>query len=144
MFFYLLDEFNISINPTGCVHLIRGLCNERNLDEAVEVFHYALDKGSNLGIPIRDQLIVCLLRSRTKKEYALDLIKRMKPLGHTLLRYHSPEVGFLLRHYWKQQKSTVNVEHGYNEQSNVNAEQHITVGKSGQQKTTMGKLARDP
>ncbi|KAF7813112.1 pentatricopeptide repeat-containing protein [Senna tora] len=112
--FYLLDEFNISINPTGCVHLIRGLCNERNLDKAVEVFHYALDKGFNLGIPIRDQLLVCLLRSRMKKEYALDLIKRMKPLGHTLLSYQSPEVGFLLRRYWKQQKKYCKCRAAYN------------------------------
>jgi hypothetical protein len=36
--FSVLDELNIKINATSCVHLIRGLCEERKLNVAGKVF----------------------------------------------------------------------------------------------------------
>lgn len=100
--FSVLNEFNIIINPPSCVHLIRNLCNIWNLIEAVDVFHYALDRGFILGTQIRNHLLQCLLRSPNRKEYAVDLIKRMESLGYTLDRYHSHQVRSLLHKYWRR------------------------------------------
>ncbi|XP_054780379.1 pentatricopeptide repeat-containing protein At1g79540 [Prosopis cineraria] len=101
--FSVLDEFNININPPSCVHLIKGLCNIGKLGKAVDVFHYALDKGFVLGRQIHNRLLMLLLCSRTDKEYAAALVKRMESLGYTLHRYHSKKVRSLLLHYWGQQ-----------------------------------------
>lgn len=101
--FSVLDEFNININPPSCAHLIKGLCKKKKLDKAVDVFHYALDKGFFLSRPIRNQLLSCLLCSPTDKEYADALIKRMESLGYSTHRYHSKKVKSLICNYWGQQ-----------------------------------------
>ncbi|KAK4268886.1 hypothetical protein QN277_022114 [Acacia crassicarpa] len=101
--FSVLDEFNVNINPPSCIHLIRGLCDKQKLDKAVDVFHYALDKGFFLSRQIHNQLLMRLLSSPTNKEYAAALIKRMESLGFTFRRYHSKKVKSLILDYWRQQ-----------------------------------------
>ncbi|KAJ1382595.1 Tetratricopeptide-like helical domain superfamily [Sesbania bispinosa] len=87
--FSVLDEFNININPTSCVHLISGLCVEGKLDNAVDIFLYSLDKGFMLRQKICKQLLKHLLDSQDKKDYAIDLVGRMNSVGYPLKKYHS-------------------------------------------------------
>lgn len=101
--FSVLNEFNITINPPSCVYLIKALCHTTKLFKAVNVFHYALDKGFILGRSICHQLLESLLHSKNRKEFAIDIIERMKSLGYPLDRYHSPKIKFLLDGYWRRQ-----------------------------------------
>ncbi|KAJ1382731.1 Tetratricopeptide-like helical domain superfamily [Sesbania bispinosa] len=87
--FSVLDEFNININPTSCVHLISGLCVQGKLDNAVDIFLYSLDKGFMLRRKICKQLLKHLLDSQDKKDYAIDLVGRMNSVGYPLKQYHS-------------------------------------------------------
>jgi hypothetical protein len=82
--FSVLDEFNIKINATSCVHLIRGLCKENKLYDAGIVFLYSLDKGFMLKPKICYHLLVRLLDSQYYKEWAVDLIGRMESFGYRL------------------------------------------------------------
>ena len=82
--FSVLDEFNIKINATSCVHLIRGLCKEQRLYDAVKIFFYSLDKGFMLKPMICNHLLTCLLNSQAYKECAVDLIGRMESFGYHL------------------------------------------------------------
>lgn len=78
----VLDEFNIKINATSCVHLIKALCKERKLDIAIQIFLYGLDNGFSLKPMICNQFLARLLVSEDKKEYAVDIIDRMKSFGY--------------------------------------------------------------
>ncbi|KAK2369344.1 pentatricopeptide repeat-containing protein [Trifolium repens] len=82
--FSVLHEFNIKINATSCVHLIRGLCKENKLYDAGIVFLYSLDKGFMLKPKICYHLLVRLLDSQYFKEWAVDLIGRMESFGYRL------------------------------------------------------------
>lgn len=95
--FSVLDEFNININPTSCVHLISGLCAKRNLYDAVVIFLYSLDKGFELGPKICKELLECLLVSQDKRKYAIDLIGRMKSRGYRLHKYQYRQTISLLQ-----------------------------------------------
>ncbi|KAE8705686.1 ABC transporter A family member 1-like isoform X1 [Hibiscus syriacus] len=46
--FFILDERKITVPPPSCVKLIVGLCQEGNLDQAVDLFLYTLEKGYKL------------------------------------------------------------------------------------------------
>ncbi|GAU29661.1 hypothetical protein TSUD_53130 [Trifolium subterraneum] len=78
--FFVFDEFNIKINDTSCVHLIRGLCKENNLRYAGMIFLYSLDKGFMLKPKICYDLLVRLLDSQY--EWAVHLIGRMESFGY--------------------------------------------------------------
>ncbi|GAU24454.1 hypothetical protein TSUD_319310 [Trifolium subterraneum] len=74
--FSVLDEFNIKINATSCVHLIKGLCKKSRLSDAGKIFLYSLDKGFMLRPKICNHLFEHLLDSEDCKELAVDLIGR--------------------------------------------------------------------
>ncbi|PRQ30281.1 putative tetratricopeptide-like helical domain-containing protein [Rosa chinensis] len=82
--FSVLQEYKVNVTPPSCVHLINGLCKEGNLDLAINVFHYTLERGFMLMPEICNKLLKCLLRSRDKKDRAFDLIRRMRNFGYDL------------------------------------------------------------
>jgi len=82
--FSVLQEFNIKINATSCVHLIGGLCKKRRLYDAVKIFLYSLEKGFMLKPMICNHLLTCLLNSQDYEECAVDLIGRMESFGYRL------------------------------------------------------------
>lgn len=82
--FSVLDKLNININPPSCVYLIEGLCTKGRLDDAVNIFLYALDKGFALQSRICERLLKCLFCSPDKRDYAIDLVRRMKSSGYRL------------------------------------------------------------
>ncbi|ONI11768.1 hypothetical protein PRUPE_4G124200 [Prunus persica] len=94
--FSVLDEYKVIVTPPSCVHLINGLCKEGNLDLAIGVFRYTLEKGFMLMPEICNQLLKCLLRSQDKKDHALDLISRMRSFGYDLDFYLHQTTKFLL------------------------------------------------
>ncbi|KAL5145821.1 Pentatricopeptide repeat-containing protein [Glycine soja] len=82
--FSVLDKFNININPTSCVFLIRGLSEKGRLDDAVNIFLYTLDRCFKLKSSVCEQLLNHLNLSQDKKECAIDLVHRMKSAGYLL------------------------------------------------------------
>ncbi|KAB2636965.1 pentatricopeptide repeat-containing protein [Pyrus ussuriensis x Pyrus communis] len=95
--FSVLDEYKVTVTPPSCVHLISGLCKEGNLDLAIGVFIYTLEKGFMLMPEICNTLLKCLLRSQDKKDHALDLVSRMRSLGYDLDSYLQQTTKFLLQ-----------------------------------------------
>jgi pentatricopeptide repeat protein len=85
--FSVLDEFNIKINATSCVHLIKGLCKQSKLYDARKIFLYSIDKGFMLRPKICHHLLGHLLDSENYKKLAVDLIIRMKSFGYHLPQY---------------------------------------------------------
>lgn len=105
----VLDEFNIKINATSCVHLIRGLCKEQRLHDAVKIFLYSLEKGFMLKPMICNHLLTCLLYSRDYKECAVDLIGRMESFGYRLNSEEFATTLALLQHYQKGKKRKITI-----------------------------------
>jgi pentatricopeptide repeat protein len=102
--FSVLDAFNIKINATSCVHLIRGLCKERKLDDAIKIFLYSLDKGFMLRPRICYHLLNHLLHSKYYKECAVNLISRMKSFGYPLDSAEYRTIGSCLPNTKKESK----------------------------------------
>jgi pentatricopeptide repeat protein len=102
--FSVLDAFNIKINATSCVHLIRGLCKERKLDDAIKIFLYSLDKGFMLRPRICYHLLNHLLHSKYYKECAVNLIGRMKSFGYPLDSAEYRTIGSCLPNTKKESK----------------------------------------
>ncbi|PNY08478.1 pentatricopeptide repeat-containing protein at1g79540-like protein [Trifolium pratense] len=84
--FSVLDEFNIKINATSCVHLIKGLCKKSRLYEARKIFLYSLDKGFMLRPKICNHLLKHL-DSKDYKDWVVDLIGRMTSFGYHIPQY---------------------------------------------------------
>ncbi|WVZ02526.1 hypothetical protein V8G54_023332 [Vigna mungo] len=82
--FSVLNKFNININPPSCVYLIKGLCKKGRLDDAVNIFHYALDKGFVLEPRLYERLFKCLFCSPDKRVYVIHLLRRMESAGYHL------------------------------------------------------------
>uniref|UniRef100_A0A5B6ZCU7 Pentatricopeptide repeat-containing protein n=2 Tax=Davidia involucrata TaxID=16924 RepID=A0A5B6ZCU7_DAVIN len=98
--FNILEECGINVSPPSCVMLIRNLCREQNLDQAMDIFLYTLEKGFMLMPRICNQLLKCLLCSQGKAKHALDLVNRMKSMGYDLDSCLHQTTKFLLRGHW--------------------------------------------
>ncbi|CAK8567789.1 unnamed protein product [Lathyrus sativus] len=105
--FSVLDKFNIKINATSCVHLIKGLCKEGKLDDAVKVFLYTLDRGFMLRPMICNHLLVFLLVSRDYKEWAIDLIGRMESFGYRLDSNEYSRTVYLIDQYLNRKQRKI-------------------------------------
>ncbi|RVX09570.1 Pentatricopeptide repeat-containing protein [Vitis vinifera] len=55
--FLVLKECQMDVNPPSCVMLINGLCKDGNLEMAVDIFLYTLEKGFMLMPRICNQLL---------------------------------------------------------------------------------------
>lgn len=85
--FSLLVEFDVMVSAPSCVMLIHSLCEEGNLDQAVEVFLYTLERGVRLMPRICNKLLQSLLRSQDKAQHAFGLLERMRSTGYNLDDY---------------------------------------------------------
>ncbi|XP_059454180.1 pentatricopeptide repeat-containing protein At1g79540 [Corylus avellana] len=83
----VLEDCKIIVTPPSCVKLIHGLCREGNLDLAINVFLYSIEKGFMLMPRACNRLLWSLLRSQDKKEHVLDLVSKMKSFGYDLNRH---------------------------------------------------------
>ncbi|CAN4083442.1 unnamed protein product [Withania somnifera] len=85
--FSLLEKYHVMISAPSCVMLINSLCEEGNLDQAVEVFLYTVERGVRLMPRICNRLLHSLLHSQDKAQYAVDLLERMRSVGYNLNDY---------------------------------------------------------
>ncbi|GLT77038.1 hypothetical protein SLA2020_486620 [Shorea laevis] len=85
--FDILEGCKVIVTPPSCVKLIHGLCIDGDLDRAVDIFLYTLEKGFKLAPRIINYLLKCLLHSKGKRIEAFDLITRMKSQGYDLDAY---------------------------------------------------------
>ncbi|XP_060198150.1 pentatricopeptide repeat-containing protein At1g79540 [Lycium barbarum] len=85
--FSLLEEFHVMISAPSCVMLIHSLCEEGNLDQAIEVFLYTVERGVRLMPRICNKLLQSLLHSQDKAQHAVDLLERMRSVGYNLNDY---------------------------------------------------------
>ncbi|KAK4352683.1 hypothetical protein RND71_028201 [Anisodus tanguticus] len=85
----LLEEFHVMISAPSCVMLIHSLCEEGNLDQAVEekVFLYTVERGVRLMPQICNRLLQSLLCSQDKAHHAVDLLERTRSVGYNLNDY---------------------------------------------------------
>ncbi|KAG2667004.1 hypothetical protein I3760_15G091900 [Carya illinoinensis] len=93
--FSILKEYKFIITAPSCAKLIHGLCQEGNLDLAINVFLYTLESGFIMSPRPFNQLLKCLLRSRYKK-HVPSLVSRMKSFGYDLDVHLYPSTKFLL------------------------------------------------
>ncbi|XP_047957764.1 pentatricopeptide repeat-containing protein At1g79540-like [Salvia hispanica] len=98
--FDALEEFNVPVSPPSCVLVIRALCFKRELNKAVDVFLYTLQKGYRLRPQLCNSLVVSLLKSKDKVIVALELLDRMKSAGYDLNSHLYPRTKSLLPHIY--------------------------------------------
>lgn len=98
--FYILEEFNVTVSAPACVLLIRQLCFKRELDRAVDVFLYTMQKGYILVPQLCNNLIEALLKSKDKVVLALELLDRMKSTGYDLNSHLYKRTKALLPHIY--------------------------------------------
>ncbi|CAA0826408.1 Pentatricopeptide repeat-containing protein [Striga hermonthica] len=85
--FSILEEFNVSVSAAGCVKLIDALCSAGNLNEAVDVFLYTMEKGYRLMPRVCNSLLQALFDSKDNTTLAFELLDRMKSVGYELSSY---------------------------------------------------------
>nr|AVY91829.1 PPR protein [Saccharum hybrid cultivar SP80-3280] len=84
--FHILEEFGIDITPACCAHLSKYLCWERNLDSAVDVMLYTLNKRFIMSRHVGNRLLSSLcIRHRRKDAQALAW--RMHLVGYDMDAY---------------------------------------------------------
>ena len=84
--FHILEEFGIDITPACCAHLSKYLCWERNLDSAVDVMLYTLNKRFIMSRHAGNRLLSSLcIRHRRKDAQALAW--RMHLVGYDMDAY---------------------------------------------------------
>ncbi|XP_057784003.1 pentatricopeptide repeat-containing protein At1g79540 isoform X1 [Salvia miltiorrhiza] len=98
--FYVLEEFNVPVSAPSCVLLIRALCFKRELNKAVDIFLYTLQKGYRLKPRLCNNLVEALLKSKDKVILALELLDRMKSAGYDLNSHLYPRTKSLLPHIY--------------------------------------------
>ena len=81
--FSVLKDFKMNISSASCVMLIGRLCMVENLDMAMDVFLFTLERGFRLMPPICNQLL-CNLLHLDRKDDALFLANRMEASGYDL------------------------------------------------------------
>ncbi|KZV48184.1 pentatricopeptide repeat-containing protein-like [Dorcoceras hygrometricum] len=84
--FLILKEFGIVVSAPGCVKLIHALCCEGNLDQAVEIFLYSMEKGYILMPRICNHLLEVLF-SKDEAMLAFEVLDKMKFVGYDLDSY---------------------------------------------------------
>lgn len=82
--FAILKEYDITLTPASCVMLITTLLGESNLNMALEVFHYSLQKGFILKPRICSNLLRSLIRSHDMSNHAIELMKKMDSCGYDM------------------------------------------------------------
>ncbi|KAG6430091.1 hypothetical protein SASPL_108152 [Salvia splendens] len=98
--FDVLEEFNVPVSPPSCVLVIRALCFKGELNKAVDVFLYTLQKGYRLRPQLCNSLVGALLKSKDKVIVALELLDRMKSGGYDLNSHLYPRTKSLLPHIY--------------------------------------------
>ena len=84
--FHVLKEQQVDVTPPSCVMLINGLSKDGNLEMAVDIFLYTLEKRFMLRPRICNQLLRSLL-SQDKRKTVIELINRMGSAGYDLDEY---------------------------------------------------------
>ncbi|XAR68504.1 hypothetical protein NMG60_11003643 [Bertholletia excelsa] len=104
-------EGRIIISSPSCVMLINHLRCEQNLDQAIDIFSYTMEKGFILNRRICNKLLNHLLFSKEKAYCALDLVNRMKYVGYNLGKHLFARTKFRLKQY-RDALEAENVSHG--------------------------------
>lgn len=98
--FSVLEEFRVIVSVPACVMLIGCLCSAGNLEKAVEVFRYTMQKGHRLMPRICNKLLKALLRLDSKKQaLAFELLEEMESMGYDLDSNLYKSTKYLLRHW---------------------------------------------
>ncbi|KAG8371964.1 hypothetical protein BUALT_Bualt12G0017600 [Buddleja alternifolia] len=95
--FSILEEFSVVVSAAGCVKLINALCLKGQLNKAVEIFLYTMEKGYRLMPRICNNLLQVLLHSKDKSLLAFELVDKMKSMGYDLNSYLHHSTKSLLR-----------------------------------------------
>ncbi|CAK7342610.1 unnamed protein product [Dovyalis caffra] len=84
--FLILQECKAVINPPCCVKLIYSLLREGNLDRAIDVFLYTIEKCYLLRQRVANRILKQLVSKKGKKgkDRAIYLLRRMKSVGYDL------------------------------------------------------------
>ena len=97
--FHVLKEQQVDVSPPSCVMLINGLSKDGNLEMAVDIFLYTLEKRFILRPRICNQLFRSLL-SQDKRKTVFELIDRMGSAGYDLDEYLHPPISTV----WNKQE----------------------------------------
>ncbi|PIN24571.1 hypothetical protein CDL12_02687 [Handroanthus impetiginosus] len=98
--FSILEKFSVNVSAAGCVKLIHALCSKGNLNKAVDIFLYAMEKGYQLMPQVCNTLLKALLRSEDSSKLAFELLDRMKLMGYDLNRYLHHRTKSLVHHHY--------------------------------------------
>ncbi|KAI5682865.1 hypothetical protein M9H77_04093 [Catharanthus roseus] len=96
--FSVLEELHVNVSGPSCVMLLDQLCYEGNLDQAVKLFLYTMEKGLRLMPRICNKLLRYLI-SRDKAKDAVYLLTEMKSFGYDIDAYLYGHTKFLVNHY---------------------------------------------
>ncbi|GFP78966.1 pentatricopeptide repeat-containing protein at1g79540 [Phtheirospermum japonicum] len=102
--FSILEEFNVVVSAPGCVKLINALCARGNLNEAVDVFLYTMEKGYRLMPRVCNNLLQALLDSKDNAVLAFELVDKMKAVGYDLSSNLQSRTKSLLHHHYSARK----------------------------------------
>ncbi|KAB5551777.1 hypothetical protein DKX38_009088 [Salix brachista] len=99
--FLILEEYKVIITPPSCVKLIYFLLKEGNLDRAIDVFLYTIEKGYLLRRRVANRILTKLVRRKGEmgKDRALYLLCRMKSVGYDLNAHLLPWTKSLLHRH---------------------------------------------
>ncbi|KAL3585310.1 hypothetical protein D5086_012177 [Populus alba] len=99
--FLILEEYKVVITPPCCVKLIYFLLKEGNLDRAIDVFLYTIEKGYLLRRRVANRILTKLVRRKGEmgKDRAIYLLCRMKSVGYDLDAHLLPWTKSLLHRH---------------------------------------------
>ncbi|KAF9679626.1 hypothetical protein SADUNF_Sadunf06G0034300 [Salix dunnii] len=144
--FLILEEYKVIITPPSCVKLIYFLLKEGNLDRAIDVFLYTIEKGYLLRRRVANRILTKLVRRRGEmgRDRAIYLLCRMKSVGYDLDAHLLPWTKALLHRHDVQE-----MENGVPEMNSGCVEMQNCYGRVGQpwkptvkQRRKMFQLAR--
>ncbi|KAJ6363441.1 hypothetical protein OIU78_003585 [Salix suchowensis] len=144
--FLILEEYKVIITPPSCVKLIYFLLKEGNLDRAIDVFLYTIEKGYLLRRRVANRILTKLVRRKGEmgKDRAIYLLCRMKSVGYDLDAHLLPWTKSLLH-----QHDIHEMENGVPEMNSGCVEMQNSYGRVGQpwkptvkQRRKMFQLAR--
>ncbi|KAL3621541.1 hypothetical protein CASFOL_036453 [Castilleja foliolosa] len=102
--FSILEEFNVVVSAPGCVKLINALCARGNMNEAVDVFLYTMEKGHRLMPRVCNNLLQALFDSKNTAVVAFELVDKMKAVGYDLSSYLHRRTKSLLHDQYSARK----------------------------------------
>ncbi|KAL6560494.1 hypothetical protein OROGR_004053 [Orobanche gracilis] len=97
--FSILQEFSVIVSAPGCVNLINALCSRGNLNEAVDIFLYTMEKGYRLMPRVCNSLLQALFDSKNDAILAVELLDKMKHMGYDLSSYLHHRTKSLIHHH---------------------------------------------